>query len=45
MIRSNGSTPAAIYMAALQAGKTPLEARAIAYPTPALFADNKGKAA
>jgi len=38
----NGPLPALIYMQALQAGMTPEQAHAAAYPTPALFTDNKG---
>ncbi|MDR6794387.1 hypothetical protein J2X12_002876 [Pseudarthrobacter oxydans] len=37
-----GALPAVIYLQALQAGMTPEQAHAAAYPTPALFSDNKG---
>jgi len=42
MTRSNGPSPAATYVLALQAGCSPEQAYATAYPTPALFTDNKG---
>jgi len=37
--RSDGTTPNAVYVAALMAGKTPAEAYAAAYPRPALKND------
>lgn len=42
MTRNDGPLPAMVYLQALNAGHTPEQAYAIAYPTPALFTDNKG---
>ena len=36
MVRTSGPVPAAVYVAALEAGHSPAAAYAIAYPTPAL---------
>lgn len=41
MKRSNGSLPAAQYVAALQAGQTAEQAYELTYQTPALHSSNK----
>lgn len=43
MTRNGAPNPAMVYFMAIEAGQSPEEAYATAYPTPALFTDNKGE--